>query len=225
MASNKVIKNIRKRKKKPSSLYVNIDWGKVSKLFQNLPPTSSSQKTTFPQIGEMLKVLAAAGAIGLTFAFPGAAPAIGALVLGGQHYGRWRSKQILVRMAKQKLVKIKEESDGTVTVKITKNGMKRALTYQLDSMMIKKPKKWDKRWRVVIFDIPEKYKKVRDTFRVRLKQLGLYRLQDSVFVLPYPCFDEIEFLREIYGISFTVRYLLVDKIEDDVQLKEYFNLL
>ena len=102
--------------------------------------------------------------------------------------------------------------------------MNRALTYQLDTMMVRKPKRWDKKWRVVIFDIPEKYRRVRDIFRSRLRQLSLYQLQESVYISPYPCFSEIEFLRELYGVSFTVSYLLVDRIEDDELLRSHFEL-
>ncbi len=57
-----------------------------------------------------------------------------------------------------------------------------------------------------------------------LRQLELYPLQKSVFVSPYPCFDEVEFLRELYGVAFTVRYLLVERIEKDEFLKQHFNV-
>lgn len=211
------------KKRKLSMSYAQIDWDKSAKFFQKIP-VSGAEKRTYPSVKQLLHLLAKASAIGMTFAFPGAAPALGSLVLGGQRYDRWRTKQIVSQMAKQKLVKIKEGNDGKVTVIITKNGLARALTYQLECMSIKKPKKWDKKWRVIIFDIPEKYRRVRDVFRMRLQQLGLHKLQESVFVYPYPCFEEIEFLRELYGVAFTVRYLLVEEIEDDRQLKYHFKL-
>ncbi|MBI4991538.1 hypothetical protein HZB96_05620 [Candidatus Gottesmanbacteria bacterium] len=170
-------------------------------------------------------MLVAVGAIGVIFAFPGAAPAIGSLVLGENSYDRWKTRKIIMRLKRQRFVTIKENPDNTVTVTITRQGMVRALTYQLETMKVKKQKKWDKRWRVVIFDIPEKYKKAREIFRMRLRQLSLYLLQDSVFVSPYPCFNEVEFLRELYGIPSTVKYLLVEKLEDDQEIKEYFSLV
>lgn len=203
--------------------YAHIDWEKASKLFQQ--PILSSKKHSFPPVREILHTLAAVGAIGLIFAFPGAALAIGSLVLGENSYDRWRTRKIITRLKKQKYVTIEENPNNTVTVKITKQGMIRALTYQLETMQLKKPKSWDKKWRVIIFDIPEKYKKIREIFRMRLRQLNLYLLQDSVFVSPYPCFNEVEFLRELYGIPSTVKYLLVDRIEEDQELKEYFSLV
>lgn len=215
-------KTIKKKINRNLNPYAHIDWEKASKLFQQqILPT---KKHSFPPVKEILHVLAAAGAIGMIFTFPGAAPAIGSLVLGDNTYDRWKTRKIITQLRKQKFITIKENPDNTVTVKITDQGMVRALTYQLEAMQLKKPKKWDKKWRVVIFDIPDRYKKVRDIFRMRLRQLSLYPLQESIYVFPYSCFNEIEFLRELYGISFTVKYLLVEKIEDDGELRKHFEL-
>lgn len=216
--------NMKSRKKKRHP-YARIDWEKAKEIFKepiNLEKEDESK--LFPSSRKILHILAAAGTIGLTFAFPKAGVALGSLLLGDKKYRDWRSDQILSQLNKQKYVDIKYNNNSSVTVKITKNGMNRALTYQLDIMTVRKPKRWDKKWRVVIFDIPEKYRRVRDIFRSRLRQLGLFKLQESVYVYPYPCFDEIEFLRELYGIPFTVSYLLVDKIEDDEFIKNRFEL-
>ncbi|KKR29945.1 MAG: Repressor in ring oxydation complex/ phenylacetic acid degradation pathway related protein (PaaX) [Candidatus Gottesmanbacteria bacterium GW2011_GWC2_39_8] len=211
-----------KEKKVYKDPYAAIDWEKAAKIFQN-SGTDVKENREVPKVKDVLKVLAAVGAVGLTFAFPGAGAAIGSLIIGDQQYSRWSVNKKFKQLHKQKYIDVEENSDGTTTVKITKNGMKRALTYQLDEMQLTKIK-WDHKWRVVIFDVPEKYKKLRDLFRMRLKQLGLYPLQQSVFVSPYPCFDQIEFLREIYSVSISVRYMLVDKIEDDDAIKGYFEL-
>lgn len=146
------------------------------------------------------------------------------LVLGNRRYSGWRTRQLLDRFEKQKYVSVSEHADGKITVSITEKGMTRALTYELETLSMIKPKRWDKKWRIVIFDIPEKHKGIRDIFRMRLRQLGLFQLQESVYVSPYPCFDEVEFLRELYGVAFTARYLLAEKIEDDESLKQHFTL-
>lgn len=207
---------------KRDSPYADIDWKKAAVLFQRQISSASSHK--FPITRELLSTLAKVGAVGMIFLFPGAAPALGSLVLGEKSYPRWQTKQILSQLEKRKYVTIKYHGDGKVTVKITKNGMIRALTYELETLTLKKPKHWDRKWRVVIFDIRDKYRHVRDLFRMRLGQLGLYRFQESVYVSPYNCFNEIEFLRELYGVAITVRYLLVDKIEDDIYLRRHFEL-
>ena len=76
----------------------------------------------------------------------------------------------------------------------------------------------------LVKDFPEKYKGFREIFRMRIKQLGLCLLQESVYVSPYPCFDEIEFLRQLYKIPFQVRYIVASKIEDDGELRTQFGL-
>ena len=46
-------------------------------------------------------------------------------------------------------------------------------------------RKWDGKWRMVIFDIKEKFKLVRKALRDKLKQLGFGMLQKSVYISPY----------------------------------------
>lgn len=217
-------KIVKKRHKSYSqNPYARIDWEKAKELFKQ-PFHQPAKKKNFPSTKEILHILAAAGTIGLTFAFPKIGTSIGRLLLGSSYYNDWSSDQVLKQLKKQKYVEIKTNDDGSITLKITQNGLVRALTYQLEEMTINQPKRWDKKWRVVIFDIPNKYKRTRDIFRMRLHQLGLYQLQESTYIHPYPCFDQIEFLRELYGITFTVNYLLVEKLEDDGFLRRRFEL-
>lgn len=206
-----------------TSPYAKIDWQKAAVLFQR-PIDNRNYSGSLPRVKDILKILAAAGAIGMIFAFPGAAPALGLLVLGGHSYPRWQTRQVLKQLKKRKYVTVENLDDGRVKVKISKNGLTKALAYQLNDMKIKTPKSWDGRWRIVIFDISNKYSHIRDIFRMRLNQLGLYQIQKSVYVSPYPCFDEVEFLRELYGVSFTVKYILAQEIEDDDSLKAHFHL-
>lgn len=203
--------------------YARINWDKAKILFQQPLPEQREGKKSIP-VKDILSILAAVGAVGALFVFPGAAPAFGSLVLGRRNYSRWQTRQVVNRLTKQKYAKAEYLDDGRVKVTITRTGLVKALTYELAKMQLKKPDRWDRKWRAVIFDIPEKYKRIRDIFRMRLRQLSLYQLQESVYVAPYPCFEEIEFLRELYGVAFTVRYLLVEKIEDSDFLKAHFHL-
>mgnify|MGYP001565402777 FL=1 len=213
------MKKFRKQRRSP---YAHIQWDKAAALFPSHP---SQQKKKFPiSASSVLHLLATAADKGLMFATHAADPAIVEYMLEGTGPLNWRTRNMIHRFQKQKYVHVHEAGDGTVTVKITKNGFAHALSYQLDTMKVQEKKQWDKKWRVVVFDVPEKYKRLRDVFRSRLEQLGLYRLQDSVYVSPYPCFDEVEFLRELYGIAFTTQYLLVEKIEDDRHLRTHFHL-
>ena len=121
-----------------------------------------------------------------------------------------------------RLVDYRELKDGTVTIVLTKKGEEYALRYKLDEITIFTPSRWDGRWRVVMFDIPEKYRLARDSLRDKLKEIGFCEVQKSVFVHPYPCRDEIDFIVEVFGIRKYVRFgeLLTLTLEEEL-LQQY----
>ena len=99
----------------------------------------------------------------------------------------------------------------------------RALTYDFNKMEIAQ-KVWDGKWRAVIFDVPEKFRWGRDSLRKKLRELGFRELQKSVFVFPYDCKDEIDFIIEFYKMRKYVRFGVFDYIDNAVHLKEFFSL-
>jgi len=134
-------------------------------------------------------------------------------------------RRSIKRLYESKLIDYKENSDGTVRLVVTENGRDKILKYNLDAIVIKKPPSWDKLWRVVIFDIPEREKRGRVALRTKLKELGFYPLQKSVFIHPYECKDEIDFITEIFGLTPYVRFLRVKDIDTGLDLKNRFHLL
>ena len=91
-------------------------------------------------------------------------------------------------------------------------------------MEVKKPAQWDKKWRIVIFDIPEKKKKAREALRKKLKELGFKELQKSVFVYPFECEDEIDFITEVFQIRPYVRFIKAVSITNEEQIRLKFNI-
>lgn len=124
---------------------------------------------------------------------------------------------------RSRLVSIKQHSDGSHTLTLTDKGKVRALTYRFADMEIKK-EKWDGQWRMVIFDIPEKQRNARDALRSKLKELGFHELQKSVFVFPYECKDEIDFIVEFFNMREYVRYGILRTIDNDLHLRKIFHL-
>ena len=135
-----------------------------------------------------------------------------------------RVRRVFHSLEKQNLISISEKPNGEVTITLTEAGKQKALTYQIEKMKLKKPKVWDKIWRVIIFDIPEGQKKARDVFRGHLKSLDLYSLQKSVFVTPYPCKDEIDFLKHNFEIAQHITYLEAHFIDNQNKLRNYFQV-
>lgn len=110
-------------------------------------------------------------------------------------------------------------------ISLTPEGRKIAKKYQIDDLEIKKPRKWDKRWRILIFDINDKYKDKREALRGKLKELGLFMLQKSVWVCPYNFQKEIEILRTFFALQKKeMKVINAYEIEDDEVIKDFFKM-
>ncbi len=86
--------------------------------------------------------------------------------------------------------------------------------------------KWDRKWRIITFDIPEMSRKDRNFLRRELKWIGFKELQKSVWVYPYEIEKELQVLLKLWKIEFQgdIRFLTVEKISDDLDLKKYFKI-
>jgi|SRR3989344_4259845 len=73
-------------------------------------------------------------------------------------------------------------------------------------------KKWDKKWRIIVFDIPEELRRKRARFRTRLKWLGCVMLQESVFVFPYPCEEELSDIAKDLKVEDYIDVILAESI-------------
>lgn len=122
-----------------------------------------------------------------------------------------------------KLVGFKEGSDGMCKIVLTEKGKQKIIAFNADNLTIKKPNLWDRKWRIVIFDIPENEKKARNALRQKLIDMGFYCWQKSVFVHPYNCLEEIEFLIELFQIRPFVRFFEASKIMNESELLLHFN--
>lgn len=87
-------------------------------------------------------------------------------------------------------------------------------------------KKWDGKWRVVIYDIPENLRGARDALRYYLRENNFVRLQNSVFVSPRADFNELDMVRREYKVEKYVNFLEAKSVsyDDDSLLKKRFNL-
>lgn len=121
-----------------------------------------------------------------------------------------------------KLIEIKEIDNNIFEIYLTEKGERIAIRDAFKSLKIKKPQK-DGYWRVVMFDIPNKHKWARDAFRQKLRMMGFYQLQESVFILPYICEKEVILLMEILNIVNFVYLIKTKDFLDNKKLKEVFN--
>ena len=123
------------------------------------------------------------------------------------------------------MIDYRENSDGMVDLVLSEGGKSKILKYNLDKIKIKKPVQWDKLWRLVVFDIPEKKGQGRKALAAKLKELNFYPMQKSVFIHPYECKDEIDFITELFELAPYVRFLRVKDIDIELDLKEWFHII
>ncbi len=134
----------------------------------------------------------------------------------------YQTKTALGRLAAKGLITFVEE-DGKRYARITEKG-ERILQMETERTAIAKKRKWDRRWRVVIFDVPEKRKSVRASLRRFMGEYGFVRLQDSVWIYPYDCEDLIALAKTNFRIGADVLYMIVEQLERDKHLREHFLL-
>jgi phenylacetic acid degradation operon negative regulatory protein len=65
-------------------------------------------------------------------------------------------------------------------------------------------KEWNKRWVIVIFDIEEKSRVIRDSLRTKLRNIGFGMLQESVWITPLPIEEDMRELIDSLGLSVNV---------------------
>lgn len=165
---------------------------------------------------EVLKVIAVSGILLGSAAIPTLPMAVSAAIKIWKNVNRKDLGRILKRLEKQEMIAIGEK-DGKISIEITEKGKRRLLEYDFENIELK-AKRRDGKWHLVIFDIPEEKKNARDVFRRKLLELGLIKLQESVFASAFPCKNEIDFLCHFLEISDYVTIAMVDKIERGEQL-------
>jgi len=86
------------------------------------------------------------------------------------------------------------------------------------------PPRWDHRWRMVIFDIPEKRRHLRLRLRRFLNSLGFARVQKSAWLSPYDWEDRVERFAQALDISPCVLHLTIGRLGriSDQKLAEMF---
>lgn len=119
-----------------------------------------------------------------------------------------------------KLVRTKRERG----IKLTNKGKLEIIKYKTKLKL--KKQKWDGIWRGICWDVPEISRKDRDYLRRQLKWLGLKEMQKSFWVFPFEIKEELTELAKLYKekLAGDIRFLSIKKIEDDKDLRKYFNL-
>ena len=133
------------------------------------------------------------------------------------YFGDWKESVIYSTISQllsvgqiEKVIK-----KGEVFLRLTSKGSKKLK--QDISLFKYSQKPWDNYWRLVVFDIPEKNKVLRDTLRRKLVSLGLGQWQRSVYITPFDLEEEInQFLKaqKLFGFCFCLKAKRLSKGDD-----------
>lgn len=169
----------------------------------------------------IIGVLVGAGVISLALVAPNVVGALGKIGFLPQR--TFRTRKALDRMINAGYIKIEKRNTQSY-LRLTDRGEALAAQMHLGKVVPRIPRHWDKRWRIVMFDIPERRRRLRSQIREILKLFNFYRLQDSVWVYPYDAEELIVLLKADLKIGSGMLYVIADSIENDINLRRVFNL-
>ena len=133
-------------------------------------------------------------------------------------------RQARSRLVKRGLIRLVMREGGKRSYVLTEKGKLCAEEIMNDAPGNPETRRWDGKWRIVIFDIWEKRRVKRDALRRILKRNGFSRLQSSVWVTPYDCEEMISFVRAEHTLGRSLVYIIADEIENDGALRVCYKL-
>lgn len=169
----------------------------------------------------VLEILLVAGVIAVAVTLPNAVQLF-KYFKPKNTFERSKIKRSVFRLEKSGFIERKKDDDELFV--LTQKGKERAMRYELDRMKIMPQKNWDKKWRLVMFDIPEEKKQARRAINFALKKFGCVQYQKSVFVTPFPCKKEIDFVGECFGVRENIRIIVAHEVEKSELLKKVFKV-
>ena len=107
---------------------------------------------------------------------------------------------------------------------LTEKGKVAINRFNPDKLSIPTPARWDGKWRVVMYDVPESKKVARDAIRFKIKGVGFKEWQKSVFIHPYPGREQVDFVTELFNLRPYVRQAELINPTNEAELKIHFQL-
>jgi hypothetical protein len=187
-----------------------------------------------PKVKDILVLLGAGSFLAASVVFPGLPLIAKGFIKSGTEdekwkkqkdwdkYNLWRLKQVLKRMHTSKYIEVIEKDDVPI-VRISEKGKQRLLQYDVESFSLDKSS-WDGKWRLIVYDVVSAKRQNSEQFRRAINKLNLLKLQKSVYLTPFRCEEQIEYLRALYDIGNEVLILKVGSIENESAYRRYFGL-
>ncbi len=172
----------------------------------------------------VLSVVAATGIVGVALLAPNIFQAL-PHIMGKRRYKlAFQARNAIARLKIKGHIRFVKKGTKKY-IEITEDG-KRAIEIERQKLFLAthRKKHWDKRWRIVMFDIPTARRADRDRLRDVLRASGFLRLQDSVWIYPYESEELVTLLKADMKIGKDILYAIVESIENDGWIKKHFEL-
>lgn len=199
------------------------EWDAIQRGAKREELVRHSKEAAITMAKSLLVLAAISGVVVVAAVAPNIFAALGKIGGRRRFFDKQQFGRAVTHLQKQHLV-ITQKTEGGKKVELTDKGMRRALTISYQGLKIKPQKKWDGLWRIVAFDIPDRHKWGREYFRNKLKEIGFYPMQESVFISPYPCRQEVESLASLFFLKSYMRFIETSSISDDSDLREHFEI-
>lgn len=183
----------------------------------------SRNAVTSKVVDEVIRFGALGGMIGSVIIAPGMARA-----LDKPLQKLWRNLDARERERRLRKVIYKMKENGYLAgqyehgLRITQKAKDRLAKVELDKLAAKPQARWDKKWRIIIYDIPEEHKQARNALAARLRMYGCSQLQKSTWITPFPCRNDIEAITSQYGINQFISYFEAINLENAAPLLRRF---
>lgn len=167
----------------------------------------------------VLEAVKAAGVISVFLVAPNVIGAMAKLGIVETRRRREVIRRSCDRLTTQGLLEWREKK-----LRLTPKGERALRRLEASGYRVHKPKRWDGKWRVLIFDIPDHRGQLRARVRATLSAIGFIRLQNSVWIYPYDCEDAITLLKADFKVGKDILYLVVEALENDKRIRERFGV-
>ncbi|MEK7460661.1 MAG: hypothetical protein AAB647_00410 [Patescibacteria group bacterium] len=130
-------------------------------------------------------------------------------------------QQILWRLERQGAIR-RTGRGQSATIYVTEIGKRQIRRLLTELKQAPRQQVWDGKWRIISFDVSESHRTGRQLLQRKLRQLGCYPLQRSVYIYPFEIKDLIEEIRMAYDLRTDLVYLIAESIDNPHLIQSFF---
>lgn len=122
-------------------------------------------------------------------------------------------RRVASELRRQYLIEATQQHDR-FHLQLSVKGVHRLQRAQVDRITITRTDTWDGLWRMVTYDVPRAQSAQRRLFTRQLERLGFTMIRESVWMLPYPCFQQVESLITYCNLQRHVTLAEISRIDN-----------